>query len=95
MSRQGPNVMRLIAHKMSIMIPSGTKDGLAAGIAALSKPGNIAAVAREATAWVAQAIALVRQAAPPNPWKDADDEAIADEILRQVEQRKKATHDRP
>jgi tRNA G18 (ribose-2'-O)-methylase SpoU len=51
---QGPNVRRLIATKMSVlMIPPNTgKDALAVGIEAIKKPGNVGAVAREATDWV-------------------------------------------
>jgi hypothetical protein len=88
---QGPNVKKLIAHKMSlIMVPPGCGDGkhAAAGvaIAALMAPGNIGKVAREATAWVEAAIAAVKSA-PDNPY--TDDEAIAGEILRQIELRMK------
>lgn len=87
---QGPNVKKLIAHKMSLlMVPPGTgKGALAVAVGAMVKPGNVAAVAREATAWVELAIAAVRQAAEPNPWKHADDEAIAGKILDEVEKRK-------
>jgi len=85
---QGPNVKKLIAHKMSLlMIPVDTPagQGLATGIAALAKPGNIASVCREATDWVNQALAVVKTA-PDNPFND--DEEIAGEILRQIEERK-------
>lgn len=84
----GPNVKKLIAHKMALdMIPVGTPpgEGLATGIAAIAKPGNVAAVCRAATEWVAGAIAIVKMA-PDNPFKD--DEEIAGEILRQIEERK-------
>jgi tRNA G18 (ribose-2'-O)-methylase SpoU len=84
---QGPNVKKLIAHKMSlIMISPGCGNGLATAIEALTKPGNLGAVAREATTWVEAAIAAVK-AAPDNPY--GDDEAIASEILHQIELRKK------
>jgi hypothetical protein len=87
---QGPNVKKLIVHKMSlIMVPSGCGDGkgkaLATAIGALTKPGNLVAVAREATAWVEQAIATVRTA-PDSPYKT--DEEIAGAILEEVERRK-------
>ncbi len=82
---QGPNVKKLIVHKMSLlMVPPGGNLGTA--IDALRKPGNVVAVAREATAWVEAAIAAVK-AAPGSTW--TDDEAIAGEILRQVELKKK------
>jgi hypothetical protein len=87
---QGPNVKRLIAHKMSLlMIPPGSgKNALATGIAALMAPGNVGKVAREATAWVEAAIAVVKTA-PDNPYGN-DDEAIAGELLAEVEKRQQA-----
>ena len=83
---QGPNVKKLIIHKMTmIMIPPGTKDGFATGLAALSRPGNIEAVAKEATEWVEKAIVLVRKAlGTPH----SDDESIAGEILRRIDAEK-------
>lgn len=45
--------------------------------------------AKKATAWVEEAIAVVKTA-KDNPWGN-DDEAIAGEILRQIEE-KKAAH---
>ncbi len=89
-ARQGPNVKRLIAHKMSLlMVPPGCGTGLKTAIEALTKPGNIVAVALEATAWVEQALTLVKTA-PGNPFGD-DDEAIAGEILKGIEARQKGT----
>jgi hypothetical protein len=88
MSRQGTNVKKLIVHKMAVlMIPPGTANPLGVGVAALVRPGNLAAVAREATAWVEQILTAVK-AAPDNPY-GTDDEAIAGEILRQIEARKR------
>jgi len=84
---QGPNVKKLIIHKMSRdAIPDGC--GLKAGIEFLSDPKRIMAGAKSATEWVEAAILAVRQAAEPNPWKNADDEAIAGEILKGIESRK-------
>jgi hypothetical protein len=93
---QGPNVKRLIASKMSLlMVPPGSGDGkgkaFQVAMEALTKPGNVAKVAREATAWVEAALHAVREAAEPNPWKSADDEAIAAEILKGIEARSEAT----
>lgn len=83
---QGPNVRKLICHKFSIdAIPSN--GGVADGIRVLTSPGKLQAGIRAATEWVNTAIALVKQA-PDNPFGD-DDEAIAGEILRQIEERKK------
>ena len=90
---QGPNVKNLIIHRMSVlMIPLGTKDGLAAGIRSLLGQGKVPKIAREATVWVELAIQAVRDAADPNPWRDKDDETIAGEILRGVEERLRGTN---
>lgn len=85
---QGANVKRLIAHKMSRdAVPEG--GGMTDALAFLANPPRLCAAAKEATAWVMEAIRVVRLASEPNPWKDADDEAIAGEILRQIAERKK------
>lgn len=67
-------------------IPKG--GGIADGIKFLSDPASIKASAQLAQEWVADAIKAVRLAAEPNPWKDATDEQIAEEIVRQVNERK-------
>lgn len=82
----GPNVKKLVIYKVSRdAIPDG--GGVAAGIAFLSDKKMIADGFRNATEWVDNAIAVVRLAAEPNPWKNADDESIAEEILRRVKNR--------
>jgi hypothetical protein len=84
MKTQGPNVKRLIVHRMSqLMVPPGA--GIGDALAAMVKPGNISAVAREATAWVEAALAAVRSA-PGNPY--ADDEEIAGAILAGIERKR-------
>jgi hypothetical protein len=78
---QGPNVKRLIVYRMSqLMVPPG--GDIADAIEAIRKPGNIGAVAREATAWVERAIALVKTA-PDNPYPD--DESIAGALFAEIE----------
>lgn len=85
---QGPNVNKLIASKMSRdAIPPG--GGFADGIKFLSSKQAIVAGAKRATEWVDAAIRAVREAAEPNPWKNATDEEIAAEILRGIEARSK------
>ena len=80
------NVKRLVAHKMSVdAVPGG--GGLVDALKFLSSKEAILSGARAATEWVRLAIAAVRQAGEPNPWKDADDEAIAGEILRRIKDR--------
>lgn len=88
---QGPNVRRLIAYKMSVlMVPPGSgKRSLAAGVEALVM-GNLPAFARHATEWVKMAIAAVK-AAPDNPYGD-DDETIAGVILAEAERRTNSPH---
>lgn len=87
---QGPNVKKLIAHKISIdAIPSG--GGFADGVKFLQNRERILSVARTATKWVAEAIQLVRTAGEPNPWSNADDEVIAEEILKGIDARRKSS----
>ena len=87
----GPNVKNLIFRKMSlIMIPPGCDDGKGAaflkGVEGLTKTGVLISAAKQAGVWVHDAIAAVKNA----PGGDAygDDEAIAGEILKRIEERK-------
>lgn len=82
----GPNVKRLIIHKMSFdaIPPSG---GFAAGLQFLSNPKTIADGWRSAEKWVREALAVVRTGTGDNPWRTADDEAIASELLRRIEEK--------
>jgi hypothetical protein len=85
---QGPNVRKLIVHKMALlMIPPGTPDPLVKGVAELTSPGNLSAKARQATEWVEAVIAAIK-AAPDNTYRT--DEEIAAAILHKVEERQKA-----
>jgi len=83
--KQGPNVKRLIIERMSYLaIP---KDGgLADGIALFTTPGKLGDVVRQATTDVEACIAVAKTAVP-NPFGN-DDEAIAGEILRKIDERK-------
>jgi hypothetical protein len=84
---QGPNVKKLIVHKLSLdAVPAG--GGLTSAIEFLSDPKRITDGARAATSWVETAIAAVK-AAPGNTFGD-NDEAIAGEILRQIDERIRA-----
>lgn len=83
---QGPNVKKLIAHKMSIdAVPAN--GGFRSAIDFLLDKDRIKRSARDAEEWVQASLLLIRQAAEPNPWKEADDEAIAGELLRQIDER--------
>jgi hypothetical protein len=83
----GPNVKRLIAAKTSKeAIPDG--GGFAYGIEFLKDKERFLKTVKESHDWVFLAIAAVRQAAEPNPWRNADDEAIAGEILRGIDERR-------
>ena len=87
---QGPNVKKLIAHKISLIaVPVG--GGIGSALNFLKDPKAIGNAAREATAWVETAIRAIRLAGEPNPWKTADDEAIAGELLAQIEAKKKSS----
>ncbi len=84
----GTNVNKLIAWKMSRdAVPTG--GGIADAVKFLINPTGIGESARAASKWVADAIIAIRNAVEPNPWKTADDEAIAAEIIRTIQERKK------
>jgi hypothetical protein len=84
----GPNVKKLIFHKMSQeAIPKG--GGVADGLKFLMDKERIQKSLREAAKWIEEAILSVRSAAEPNPLKAADDETIAAEILRRIEEKAK------
>jgi hypothetical protein len=86
MNEFGPNVRKLLIVKMSRdAIPDG--GGLADGIEFFANLGKRKRIMAGAEEWVRQAIAVVRQAAEPNPWKVASDEEIAAELLRRIEER--------
>lgn len=70
------------------MVPPG--GGIGAAENAITEPGRLQAAIKEAQEWVKQAIALVRTASEPNSWKNADDEAIAGEILKGIDARREA-----
>lgn len=86
MSRlQGPNVKNLAIHKMSIdAVPSD--GGFKHGLAFLMDKDRIINSARASMKWVFEAIDLVRSA--PGGELLGDDEAIAGEILKKIEERR-------
>lgn len=86
--KHGKNVNRLIIHKMSLdAIPPG--GSFADGLKFLSSKESIANGARFAEAWVMKSIEVVRECPEPNSFKNADDEAIAGEILRILKRKQK------
>lgn len=85
---QGPNVKKLIIRKMVLdAIPPSTPDGkgFETGIQFLLNKDRVLKTAKEATAWVEQALAAVK-AAKNNPYGD-DDELIAGAILKKIEEK--------
>ncbi len=85
----GAKVKKLIAYRMAVeAIPIG--QGLEAGVRFLTTPGALANGWHTAADWTRQAIQAVRFAAEPNPWKNASDEDIAAEILRNIDARRSA-----
>jgi hypothetical protein len=83
----GPNTKKLVIHKVSLdAIPKG--GGVADGIKFLSSRELISKTIRAADEWVKTAILAIRQAAEPNPFREATDEEIAGEILKKIEERK-------
>ncbi len=84
----GPNVKKLMIHKMSLdAVPPGCGDGFASAIDYLLSPEKHRASARAALEWVRLALVAVKSA-PDNPYGE-DDEVIAGELLKQIEERQK------
>ena len=83
----GPNVKKLIFHRASqLIIPES--GGIGDVVDAIRTPSKLVEATREATEWVKAAIQAVKSAPGPNPYGD-NDEAIAGEILRQIEIKKR------
>ena len=81
---QGPNIKKLIIHKMSmIAVPKGA--GIGDALNFMTKPGAIGNAAKEATEWIENALKAIRLADDPNPWRDATDEEIAGHLLREID----------
>jgi hypothetical protein len=80
----GPNVKRLLILKMSRnAIPDG--GGLADGIKFLSSKESIMSGYKAAEEWTEAVIQAVRDACDPNPFRKADNETIATEIVRRID----------
>lgn len=85
----GPNVRKLIAHKMSLdAVPAG--GGFTSALNFLSRKENIAASAKSAKDWVKAALRAVREARQPNPWALATDEEIAGYLLAEIDKRQQS-----
>ena len=81
MNTLGPNVKKLISHKVSIeAIPEGgvVSDGIELLIQTF----------KESTAWVEKAIDVIRHAEDPNPFRHANDESIAGELLKRIDEKR-------
>lgn len=93
MSELGPNMKRLIAARMAVLaVPAN--GGILDAVRFLNDRDALGRAAREAQAFASDAIAAMRAAADPNPWRDATDEEIAGGILQAVEERKRAARER-
>jgi hypothetical protein len=79
----GPNVKKLVAMRIAkVAIPDNGK--FADGIEFLLNKERVLETAKKATEWVKTAIQAVRDAPGDNPFRSADDETIAAEILRKA-----------
>ena len=77
----GPNMQSLLCRKAALdAIPSG--GGIAAGIEAITTPGKLAQLYRDALEWCDQAVAVMKSA-PDNPCGN-DEESIAGAILAEL-----------
>lgn len=84
----GPNVKKLIIQKMSKdAVPDN--GGFEDAVSFLTTPEKLSAGWRTAEAWVKEAIAVVRTAAEPNPYKTMKDESIAEVLLKSIEEKRR------
>ena len=82
------NVRKLVLHKMSLdAVPPG--GGIESALKFIIEPGRMAQSFKAAEEWVKAACAVVRTGTGENPWIHSDDEAIAGELLRLIEERKR------
>ena len=72
----------LMIYKIAM---DGSRGGFASALKVLGSKESIRDAAVSAKAWCVDAIAAVRGAAEPNPWRHSTDDEIADEILRRIE----------
>jgi len=88
--KHGPNVNKLIIERLSCLaIPRD--GGLADGIKLFTEAGLLPKLLKQAEADIMHCLAVAKTA-NPNPYGN-DDEAIAAEILRTIQQRKDARRD--
>lgn len=89
----GPNMSRFLQSRMAQqVIDEGNRDvpGVARVVSLLADPKGLANCALAALKWCDDAVDLVRGAAEPNEWRNADAEAIAAEINRRVAAQRQA-----
>lgn len=86
---QGPNMKRFICHRMAVEIvpPGSGVESVQNVVSTLTNKKGLVDVCRSATKWCEEAIAAVKSS-PDNPYGD-DDEAIAAELVRQIEEKKR------
>lgn len=75
-------LVRLMIYKMA---RDNSVGGFGAALAFLSSTEKIRDEAIAAKKWCTEAIAAVRNASDPNPWREATDDEIAAEIMRQLD----------
>jgi hypothetical protein len=80
----GPNVKKLLVMRMSqIAIPTGSgSESFALGLEALTTPGRMSDIAKQASDWLQEQFAQIRSTVLEGTF--ASDEDIAGEVLRQL-----------
>ncbi len=87
---QGPKVKKLICERMAtIAVPNG--GGFSDAMKFLLSKEAITDAARKATEFVEVALKMIREAAEPNPWKNATDEEIAGHLLAEIEKKRSSS----
>jgi len=90
MSKLEPNLNKLISRKIAKdAIADGS--GVQAGMDFLTDPAQLTESFKKAVKWARGAIRAIREADDPNPWRKANDDTIAAEILKRIEERKKGS----
>jgi hypothetical protein len=80
-------VKKLISHKVSIeAIPKG--GGFSDGIRFLLNKELLVQTLKDSTVWVEKAIDSIRNAKDPNPFRNSDDESIAGELLKRIDEKR-------
>jgi hypothetical protein len=84
MRQLGPNMRKLVATYTAKLLTDQAPS--IAGVSGKILDGTFVSDVKRAQMWCKQAVNAIRNAAQPNPWVHATDEAIAGEILKRIQE---------